>query len=89
VLQDAGLTPSLVQSKQPAYKGGLTVVPVYLSKGLEFDAVLIADAGEKSYRDGDAKLLYVGCTRALHKLQLLHRGDLTPLVKLNGNELHK
>jgi len=84
ILTDAGLTPSLVQSKQPAYKGGLTVVPVYLSKGLEFDAVLIADAGEEAYREGDAKLLYVGCTRALHKLQLLHRGALTPLVKVDG-----
>ncbi|EFM12487.1 UvrD/Rep helicase family protein [Paenibacillus curdlanolyticus YK9] len=80
LLESAGLQASLVQSKQPAYKGGLTVVPVYLSKGLEFDAVLIADASAQAYRDGDAKLLYVGCTRALHKLQLLHRGPLTPLV---------
>ncbi|MWC27915.1 HelD family protein [Paenibacillus sp. MMS18-CY102] len=80
ILTAAGMEASLVQSKQPAYKGGLTVVPVYLSKGLEFDAVLIADASAQAYRDGDAKLLYVGCTRALHKLELLHRGPLTPLI---------
>ncbi|MFX3634703.1 MAG: UvrD-helicase domain-containing protein [Candidatus Pristimantibacillus sp.] len=76
----AGLEASLVQSKQPEYGGGLSVVPVYLSKGLEFDAVLIADAGADAYTVHDAKLLYVGCTRALHKLMLLYRGDLTKLI---------
>ncbi|MBD2871178.1 HelD family protein [Paenibacillus arenilitoris] len=79
-LLDSGFDASLVQSKQPAYGGGLSVVPVYLSKGLEFDAVLIADAGEEAYSGLDAKLLYVGCTRALHKLKLLHIGSLTPLI---------
>lgn len=75
-----GVDASLVLSKQPAYEGGITVVPVYLSKGLEFDAVLIADAGADAYNPMDAKLLYVGCTRALHKLKLLHRGMPTPLL---------
>lgn len=75
-----GIDVSLVQSKQPTYGGGLTVVPVYLSKGLEFDAVLIADAGSLAYDEMDAKLLYVGCTRALHKLKLLYRGDRTELL---------
>ncbi|WP_336772187.1 HelD family protein [Paenibacillus sp. MMO-58] len=75
-----GLEASLVQSKQPEYGGGLSVVPVYLSKGLEFDAVLIADAGADMYTQDDSKLLYVGCTRALHKLKLLHRDFLTTLI---------
>ncbi|REK76631.1 HelD family protein [Paenibacillus paeoniae] len=75
-----GLEASLVQSKQPTYGGGLTVVPVYLSKGLEFDAVLIADAGSANYSKMDAKLLYVGCTRALHKLKLLYRGQKSSLI---------
>lgn len=79
-LLSQGIEASLVQSKQPTYGGGLTVVPVYLSKGLEFDAVLIADAGGRSYGTIDAKLLYVGCTRALHKLKLLYRGERTPLL---------
>ncbi|MFD0587151.1 HelD family protein [Paenibacillus sp. GCM10027627] len=79
-LADQGMDVSLVQGKQPTYGGGLTVVPVYLSKGLEFDAVLIADAGEEAYENVDAKLLYVGCTRALHKLKLFYRGPLTPLL---------
>lgn len=76
-----GIEASLVERRQPAYAGGLTIVPVYLAKGLEFDAVLIADADAGSYSIHDAKLLYVGCTRALHKLSLLHCGPLTPLLK--------
>lgn len=76
-----GVEASLVQSRQPTYGGGLTVVPVYLSKGLEFDAVLIADAGSDNYGTIDAKLLYVGCTRALHKLKLLYRGERTLLLE--------
>lgn len=55
-------------------------MPVYLSKGLEFDAVLIPDADETAYGSADAKLLYVGCTRALHRLKLLYEARLTPLI---------
>lgn len=80
ILTEAGLDAALVHSRQPAYGGGLTVVPVYLSKGLEFDAVLIADAGEAAYGPTDAKLLYVGCTRALHRLRVLYQGRLTGLL---------
>ncbi|QHT60788.1 ATP-binding domain-containing protein [Paenibacillus lycopersici] len=79
-LADAGIEAALVQSKQEAYGGGLTVVPAYLAKGLEFDAVLVADADDGSFGGNDAKLLYVACTRALHKLKLLYCGELTSLI---------
>ncbi|NBD22364.1 HelD family protein [Paenibacillus glycinis] len=79
-LNGAGIQASLVQSKQEAYGGGLTVVPAYLAKGLEFDAVLVADADGERFGANDAKLLYVACTRALHKLKLLYCGELTSLV---------
>ncbi len=79
-LTAAGIEASLIQSKQEVYSGGLTVVPIYLAKGLEFDAVMIDQADQLSYRTDDAKLLYVGCTRALHKLQLLYNGKCTALL---------
>ncbi|MCC3373123.1 3'-5' exonuclease [Cohnella sp. REN36] len=80
-LRDEGVDASLLQAKNQAYDGGVTVVPVYLSKGLEFDAVLIPDADDEQYGPGDAKLLYVGCTRALHLLKLMYRRGLTGLVR--------
>lgn len=45
---------------------GVFILPVYMSKGLEFDTVLICDADSQNYHDEDDKnLLYVACTRAL------------------------
>lgn len=81
-LLETGLTVELLEEDQTRYSGGVLIVPIYLAKGLEFDAVLIIDADSRTYRldSLDAKLLYVGCTRALHRLKLLHRGEPTPLI---------
>ncbi len=81
-LAEAGMEASLLQEGQSAYKGGMSVVPVYLAKGLEFDAVVVFDADAQRYAADpqDAKLLYVGCTRALHRLTLLYDGEASPLL---------
>ena len=64
-----------------------------LSKGLEFDAVIISDASEKMYSSNsklDMKLLYVAITRALHKVEILYNGELTkPLNKIYLNSKEK
>ena len=45
---------------------GVFIIPVYMAKGLEFDAVIICDADSQNYYDEDDRsLLYVACTRAL------------------------
>ncbi|OPA77728.1 DNA helicase UvrD [Paenibacillus selenitireducens] len=82
-LLDQGLNVNLIDGSQNEYQGGISVLPVYLSKGLEFDAVLLMDADAYHYREGamDAKLLYVGCTRALHELWILYHGELTPFIQ--------
>lgn len=60
---------------------GVFILPVYMSKGLEFDAVLICDADSQNYHDEDDKnLLYVACTRALHKLSLFCENEVSPLI---------
>ena len=60
---------------------GVFILPVYMSKGLEFDAVLICDADSQNYHDEDDKnLLYVACTRALHKLSLFCENEASPLI---------
>ena len=60
---------------------GVFILPVYMSKGLEFDAVLICDADSQNYHDEDDKnLLYVACTRALHKLSLFCEKEVSPLI---------
>ncbi len=60
---------------------GVFILPVYMSKGLEFDTVLICDADSQNYHDEDDKnLLYVACTRALHKLSLFCENEVSPLI---------
>ena len=59
-----------------------TLVPLSLSKGLEFDAVLVMDCDEAHYsQPGDRRLLYVACTRALHRLALFSERDYSPLIR--------
>lgn len=69
------------------YNGGVFITTAGLSKGLEFDSVIINDASEKIYdssSDEDMHLLYVACTRALHEMNILYSDDLC--VALNDNQ---
>lgn len=77
-----GLDAHLIRAEEQSYGGGLSVLPVYLAKGLEFDAVVLVDTDEYHYplTALEAKLLYVGCTRALHELWLLYAGKPSPFI---------
>jgi len=74
---------NLITDNAVSYQGGITVAPITLAKGLEFDGVIIWDASEKKFTTDfyDAKLLYVGLSRAMYYLHILHQGKLTPLLK--------
>jgi DNA helicase-2/ATP-dependent DNA helicase PcrA len=64
--------PKLINGQEQQYEGGLLLAPVYLVKGLEFDAVIIADQNAYQMQRGlDVRLLYVAMTRALHELTVL------------------
>lgn len=64
------------------FGNGIMVLPVSLTKGLEFDAVLLYEPTRQSYPTDDrhAKLLYVAATRALHELCVVCSGNLTGLI---------
>ena len=52
---------------------GVMVTSVAMSKGLEFDCVIVIDVDDETYRtEYDRGLPYVACTRAMHRLVLLH-----------------
>ncbi|MCY9516864.1 RNA polymerase recycling motor HelD [Paenibacillus apiarius] len=71
------------------FVSGQWVVPSYLAKGLEFDAVIVFDAEEQTYgHESDRKLFYTVCTRALHRLTFLAVGQPTPFLN-NGGEYIK
>lgn len=72
----------LIRNRKVESLEGVFVMPVYMSKGLEFDAVILCDVDAENYTDEeDRKLLYVECTRALHRLKLFCRGELSTLIK--------
>ncbi len=48
-------------------------IPVYLAKGLEYDAVIVASEKGKSFSRDEANLLYVAATRALHALSVFNQ----------------
>lgn len=62
---------------------GVMVLPIHMTKGLEFDSVIIWNPDENSYKanDADAKLLYVATTRAMHELYIIYKGKLTGLLQ--------
>lgn len=70
---------NLIDNSTQKYLSGITILPVYLSKGLEFDSVLLMDADDIFYGDDiiKAKLLYVGITRAMHTLDIYYVQKLT------------
>ena len=78
----ARLNARVLNTEDTEYTGGVYVAPASAVKGLEFDGVIFADAGESAYPDDDlnARLLYVGLTRPLHRLALLYSGARTKLL---------
>jgi DNA helicase-2/ATP-dependent DNA helicase PcrA len=69
-------------SDDEEYLNGAVILPAYLAKGLEFDVVLIYNAGNENYCCEEERLLfYTACTRALHMLCIYYSGKCTPLLK--------
>ena len=73
------LTP---ETGEQTFGNGVMVLPLELTKGLEFDAVLLYDCSARNYpkEDAQVKRLYVAATRALHELAVLYQGELTGLI---------
>ncbi len=61
---------------------GVVLMDLPLAKGLEFDHVVVADAQEASYPEGELsrRKLYTAISRAMHRVTLVSEGPMTPLV---------
>lgn len=65
----------LFDAQDSRLEAGVTILPAYMAKGLEFDVAMVYGVDESNYKDDlDRKLLYIACTRALHRLHLYYTG---------------
>ncbi|XEC92893.1 RNA polymerase recycling motor HelD [Paenibacillus tarimensis] len=79
-----------VKKETNTFTKGVQIIPAYLAKGVEFDAVLIYDASGKSYsRESERKLFYTACTRAMHELRLFSAGEPSPFIQSQPAETYE
>ncbi|MDP4180472.1 MAG: RNA polymerase recycling motor HelD [Bacillota bacterium] len=80
---------SLISNQNEVYHGGVVIIPSYLAKGLEFDAVLVNSIEDEDYtKEEDRRLLYTVCTRALHELYLYYFGNMSSFIKKIDGDLY-
>ena len=71
----------LLTADSTTFKEGIIVMTAHLSKGLEFDEVIIPFASKKNYHNEvDRRMLYIACTRAMHELRLTYSNELSPFI---------
>ncbi|WP_461213796.1 RNA polymerase recycling motor HelD [Lacticaseibacillus sp. GG6-2] len=69
---------------------GCLILPVYLAKGLEFDAVIGWDISASTYNsEADRDILYTLSSRALHHLTLVALDDPSPLITALPEDLYE
>ncbi len=75
------LGASLIDTNSFEEVNRVTILPVHMAKGLEFDAVIVYNVNDDMYRDSDDRqLLYICCTRALHRLSIIYYGEKSRLI---------
>ena len=90
--QTQGLYNYLVEQKQDSVQlildsthelnGRIVVIPSYLVKGLEFDAVILPNVSQDRFTDSslDSRLLYICVTRANHEVHMYYHQNPSPLL---------
>ena len=90
LLKANGLKTTLIGSQNQRLVPGAIVVPAYLAKGLEFDAVIMWDASSKNYQgDFERQLVYTIASRAMHTLTILYQGEFSPLLAHISPDLYE
>lgn len=81
---------TLLSANDHSLKKGCVILPVYLAKGLEFDAVVGWDISATTYRnEADRDILYTLCSRALHHLTLVTLDAPSPLITALPTDLYR
>lgn len=71
----------LVNKADASFPKGISVMPSYLSKGLEFDAAFILNLTHPYQAMEERNLFYTVCTRALHRLFIYTFGTIPEYIQ--------
>ncbi|MEF7557471.1 RNA polymerase recycling motor HelD [Bacillus thuringiensis] len=78
----------LINKESTVYEQGVLIIPTYLAKGIEFDAVIIFNGSNQVYhKESERKLFYTACTRAMHELSIHTLGDITQFLSTVPEDL--
>jgi DNA helicase-2/ATP-dependent DNA helicase PcrA len=71
----------LLTPDSTSFSNGVIITTVHLAKGLEFDEVIVPQVSSTNYKsDIDRRMLYIACTRAMHKLTLTYEKERTEFI---------
>ena len=71
----------LITTDSTTFTSGVIVTTAHLSKGLEFDEVIVPFTSARNYKtDVDRSMLYIACTRAMHRLTLTYVHEKSPFI---------
>lgn len=83
-LKANGTKAVLIATANQRLVDGTLVIPSYLAKGLEFDAVIMWDASKNNYHKLDeTQLVYTITSRAMYKLDIIYTGEKSPLLDVD------
>src|SRR6185369_7821087 len=72
----------LLTPDSTSFSRGAIITTVHLAKGLEFDEVIVPFVSASNYKsDIDRRMLYIACTRAMHKLTLTFEKERSEFLK--------
>lgn len=72
---------NLIKSENGFFEKGINIITSYLAKGLEFEMVIVYEAGENNYCNEDERyLFYTICTRATSKLDIYYTGNSNKFI---------
>ena len=81
---------TIIRTENQRLVPGTIIVPAYLAKGLEFDAVIMWNASPKVYHgDDERQLVYTIASRAMHQLTIFAVQELTPLLANVADNLYE
>ncbi len=80
-LQGSYDTMVLLDFGSSEFQEGIVITSVHMAKGLEFDQVIVPEVSDDLFKTQlDRSLLYIACTRAMHKLDLTCCGEQTKFL---------